>query len=156
VSESKNHPAVRFPPPLVFLGFLLLGPVVDRLTAWALLSGGTIRLVFGGLILLSGLAVIFAAIGLFRRAGENPEPWTGTATLVTDGIYRFTRNPMYLGMAFAHLGLALLLGSIGALLSLPLAVLAIGHFVIPAEEAYLAATLGEVYRDYCARVRRWF
>jgi protein-S-isoprenylcysteine O-methyltransferase Ste14 len=62
---------------------------------------------------------------------------------------------MYLGMAFAHLGLALILGSPGALVTLPLAVLAIDRFVIPAEESYLARTLGDDYRVFCAEVRRW-
>lgn len=155
MTDGTEHPAVRFPPPLVFLGFVLLGPVVDRLAGWASLPGGDMRLIFGAAFVLAGLFCIASAIGLFRRAGENPEPWTGTATLVTDGIYRRTRNPMYVGMAFAHFGLALLLASLGALLTLPLAVMAIDRFVITAEEQYLGRTLGDAYRDYCATVRRW-
>ncbi len=155
MTEEQDRPAVRFPPPLVFLGFVLLGLVIDRLAGWAALPGGVVQLLFGAASLLGGLFLIIGALGLFRRAGKNPEPWTGTATLVTDGIYRRTRNPMYLGMAFAHLGLALLLNSIGALVTLPLAVLAINHFVIPAEEAYLDRTLGVPYQQYCRRVRRW-
>lgn len=150
-----DRPAIRFPPPLVFLGFLLIGLVLDRFVGWAALPGGTIRLVIGAALFIVGLLLAGTALGLFRRAGEDPQPWTGTTRLVTDGVYRRTRNPMYLGMAYAHLGLALLLGSIGAVLTLPMAVLAISHFVIRAEEAYLARTLGTAYADYCARVRRW-
>lgn len=153
--EHQDRPAVRFPPPLVYLGFVLLGLLIDELLGWGALPGYASRLGGGAVLLLAGLALIAAALGLFRRAGENPEPWTGTATLVTDGIYRFTRNPMYLGMALAHLGLALLLASPGALITLPLALLAIDRFVIVAEEAYLIRALGADYRAYCARVRRW-
>jgi protein-S-isoprenylcysteine O-methyltransferase Ste14 len=155
MADTKDHPIVRFPPPLVFLGFVLLGPVIDRLAGWGALPGGQLRLMVGGLLLIGGLALALSAIGLFRRAGENPEPWTGTEVLVTSGIYRFTRNPMYLGMALAHLALALLIGSIGALVTLPLAVLVIDRFVIPAEEAYLTRALGDKYTAFRARVRRW-
>jgi protein-S-isoprenylcysteine O-methyltransferase Ste14 len=155
MAENRDHPVVRFPPPLVFLGFLLLGPLIDRLADWTDLPGGMVRQAAGALLLLAGLALALSAIGLFRKAGENPEPWTSTTTLVRDGVYRFTRNPMYLGMAFAHLGLALILGSPGALVTLPLAVLAIDRFVISAEESYLARTLGDDYRVFCAEVRRW-
>jgi protein-S-isoprenylcysteine O-methyltransferase Ste14 len=153
--EEQDRPAVRFPPPFVFIGFLLIGLVMDSLAGWMALPGQALRLLAGGLSLLAGIAAVASALGLFRRAGENPEPWTGTATLVTAGIYRFTRNPMYLGMALAQLGLAFLLGSIGALLTLPLAALAIDRFVIPAEEAYLHRTLGQAYDAYRLRVRRW-
>lgn len=150
-----DHPAVRFPPPLMFLGFVLLGPVIDRLTGLPALPDANGRMVAGAALLLCGLTVIAMAIGLFRRAGENPEPWTGTSTLVTTGIYRWTRNPMYLGMAIAHLALALLLASGGALLTWPIAILVIQLAVIPQEEAYLGRTLGADYQAYRQRVRRW-
>lgn len=155
MAETSDRPAVRFPPPLVYLGFLLLGPPLDRAFGWAALPGGDARLTIGALLFVAGLLLVASAVGLFRRAGENPQPWTGTHNLVTGGIYRHTRNPMYLGMALAHLGIALMLGSIGALLTLPLAVLAIDRFVIRAEEAYLSGQLGDGYRAYCAKVRRW-
>lgn len=155
MAAGQDHPTVRFPPPLVFLGFLLGGLIMDEMAGWAQLPGGAVRQWLAVALVIGGLAVIVSALGLFRRAGENPEPWTGTATLLTDGIYRFTRNPMYLGMAVVHGGLALAMASIGGLVTLPLAILSIQHFVIPAEEAYLDRTLGEPYRLYCARVRRW-
>jgi protein-S-isoprenylcysteine O-methyltransferase Ste14 len=155
MGEHADRPAIRFPPPLVFLGFVLLGPVIDQVAGWPNLPGGTLRSVTGGLLLFAGLILVFTAVGLFRRADEDPQPWTGTATLVTGGLYRFTRNPMYLGMAVAHAGLALLLGSYGALVGLPFAMVAIDRFVITAEEVYLKQRLGLAYADYCANVRRW-
>lgn len=155
MAAGQDHPTVRFPPPLVFLGFLLSGLVIDELAGWAHLPGGPLRQWLAVPLVIGGLALIVSALGLFRRAGENPEPWTGTATLLTDGIYRFTRNPMYLGMAVVQGGLALAMASIGGLMTLPLALLAIQLFVIPAEEVYLDRTLGEPYRAYRTRVRRW-
>jgi protein-S-isoprenylcysteine O-methyltransferase Ste14 len=155
MTERPDRPAVGFPPPLVFLGFLMTGLVIDRLAGWGILPVGNVARFAGAVPLLIGLYLAISALGLFRRAGENPEPWTSTTTLVTDGIYRWTRNPMYLGMAFAHLGLALLLRSAGAALMLPIAILVIDRFVIPAEEAYLRRALGEAYEGYCRSVRRW-
>lgn len=152
---GEARPNVRFPPPLVFIGFILLGLVADRLFAppppamppavgWAGLALAT-----------AGLALIAVAIGLFRKAGENPEPWTPSETIVESGPYRLTRNPMYLGMAAVQLGFGLWWPSIGVLVSLPIAVILIDRFVIAKEERYLRATFGAAYDGYCRQVRRW-
>ncbi|WP_232468490.1 methyltransferase family protein [Croceicoccus marinus] len=91
----------------------------------------------------------------FRSAGNDPEPWKPDAALVAQGIYRFTRNPMYLGMALAHLGLALALDSLGALLAWPVAIVLIDRLVIAREERHLAARFGPAFEEYRTRVRRW-
>jgi protein-S-isoprenylcysteine O-methyltransferase Ste14 len=78
-----------------------------------------------------------------------------TTTIVEKGPYRFTRNPMYLAMSCAYLGLALVLNNLWALVLLPFVVLVVDRFVIRREESYLTAKFGDPYREYCARVRRW-
>jgi protein-S-isoprenylcysteine O-methyltransferase Ste14 len=75
--------------------------------------------------------------------------------LVTSGPYRFTRNPMYLGMAFLYVGFAFAFGVIWALAFLPAVIVVVDRFVIAREEPYLERNFGQAYRDYKARVRRW-
>jgi protein-S-isoprenylcysteine O-methyltransferase Ste14 len=82
-------------------------------------------------------------------------PFTQSTALVTGGIYRWTRNPMYLGMMSGLIGLAVLLGTLSAFLPIPLFVWQIRRkFVLP-EEAFLEGIFGGRYLEYKARVRRW-
>jgi protein-S-isoprenylcysteine O-methyltransferase Ste14 len=109
----------------------------------------------GGVLIVAGLGITLWAAGLFRRARTPVVPFTQSTALVTDGIYRWTRNPMYLGLMVALLGLAVLLGTLGAFLPIPLFVWQIRRkFVLP-EEAFLEGIFGGRYLEYKARVRRW-
>ena len=122
---------VRFPPPFVYLGFLLLGfgaerwiPLrtlgVDPAAGWAT----------GAFLAIAGLAVGLPAIGLFKRAGTPPPPWEPTSRIVSHGIYEYTRNPMYIGMALIYAGLAVGLDGPIALLLLPVVMAIIRYGVI--------------------------
>ncbi len=151
---ERDHPHVRFPPPLVFAGFVLLGFATHRLTGWARDDLGTWH--YAALPLgLAGLWLNGASLLGFRRLGENPEPWTPTRAMVEEGPYRFTRNPMYLGMLLVSLAIAAWFGSIWVAVGAILAAAIIDRTVIVAEERYLRRTLGERYADYRRRVRRW-
>ncbi len=152
MSSHDRGAAVSFPPPFVFIGLLLLGPLVERVVDVPRLG---LPWPLGAVMALAGLTLIGAAIGLFRRRGEQPEPWTPTNGIIDTGLYAFTRNPMYLGMAIAHLGLAIVLDSLVSLILLPVAMVIIQTQVIAREERYLEAKFGTVYLDYKARVRRW-
>ena len=151
---EDNSPQVRFPPPFVFLGFLLLGLLADRLFGLDYGAPAAVRII-GGIAAAVAIGLVGAALGLFRRAGNNPEPWKETGTLITNGVYRFTRNPMYLAMALLHLGIAMILASPGAVVGLLLAVIVIDRAVIAREEAYLARVFGADYNAYRLKVRRW-
>ena len=150
---DRDAAAIRFPPPLIFLGFLLLGPLIDR---WLALPPLPFPWWIGALIAVAGAALIAVAGGAFRRAGEDPLPWTATDKVIASGLYAHSRNPMYLGMAIVELGLAVGWGSAMGALLVPVAIGVVGANVIAREEAYLTAKFGDPYRDYCARVRRWF
>jgi protein-S-isoprenylcysteine O-methyltransferase Ste14 len=153
---DENSAKVRFPPPLVFIGFLLIAAVIDRLAGLSGLQVPlSLRLLLASAAIGFGLAVGIAAIGRFRRAGTPPQPWREVTALVTTGVYRFTRNPMYLGMASIYLGLALAIGSIAALALLPVVIIVIQAQVIVREEAYMTRAFGAPYADYRKRVRRW-
>ena len=152
---DEDSARVSFPPPLVYVGLLLLGLMLDRATPWSLEFTWIGRYVGGGLLCAAGVAVALAAMGLFRKVGTDVKPWKSTTAIVADGIYGFTRNPMYLGMAMFYTGLALAFSSLGAFLLLPILILIIRTQVIAREERYLELKFGDDYRAYKARVRRW-
>jgi protein-S-isoprenylcysteine O-methyltransferase Ste14 len=110
----------------------------------------------GALLFVAGAALMLAAAGLFRRLGTNIPPSQPTTLIATTGPYRWTRNPMYLGMALVYAGLAIGFDAPIALALLPLVLITIQTQVIVREEGYLEAKFGDEYRRYKARVRRWF
>ena len=109
----------------------------------------------GGVIILIGLALLVIANGLFSQAGTNVIPFREATALVTTGIYRLTRNPMYLGMLAVLLGCTITVGAATALAVPVLFAIIIQSRFILAEEAMLRATFGAEYEEYCTRVRRW-
>jgi protein-S-isoprenylcysteine O-methyltransferase Ste14 len=151
---APETPRIFVPPPLIFLAPLVLALVVDHRRPWPFLPDALGR-VLGIVLGAAGLLLAAPAIASFRRARTHPEPWRPSTALVTTGIYRFTRNPIYLGMALVALGVAFFANSAWALLALPLAMLAIRWGVIAREEAYLTRRFGGEYLAYKARVRRW-
>jgi protein-S-isoprenylcysteine O-methyltransferase Ste14 len=104
---------------------------------------------------LAGHAVNYLGAGLFHRLRTAIIPFKPASRLVTSGIYRWTRNPMYLGMALIYAGVAILFDSPVALLLLVAVVVIIQRSVIAREEAYLERAFGDEYRVYKGRVRRW-
>lgn len=163
VSATRKDPgqpetaAVVARPPLIFLGFVGLGLGLQAVLPWALLPEAppAWRYIGGGALALLGLLLVLASADRFRRRGTNVETWKPTTALVTDGLYRYTRNPIYLGLLALYFGVAVLAGNAWiAALGMPLfAVLRYG--VVAREEAYLARRFGADYRRYRARVRRW-
>jgi protein-S-isoprenylcysteine O-methyltransferase Ste14 len=102
-----------------------------------------------------GIGIAAASAGLFRRAGTGILPFDAATTLVTTGFYRYSRNPMYLGMFLMLAGSAFLLGSIGALLPVMIFVLIIRNHFVLGEERFLEASFGQQYLEYQSTVRRW-
>ena len=154
--DKPDHAGIRIPPPLIFLGLVVIGPLLDRLLGLAPLEiARSAQIVLVLVLFAGGLAIVLAAMGRFARAGTRVEPWAPSSAIVSDGIYRHTRNPMYVGMALVMLGLALIIGSPMSLAMVGVALLIVDRFVIRREEAYLEAKFGEEYRAYRNRVRRW-
>ena len=110
-----------------------------------------------GVLVLSGIAISFAGVLAFRQHATTVNPMTpeSSTTVVRSGIYRRTRNPMYLGFAFALLGWGIYLGQTSALLMLIPFVLWLSRYQIVPEERALRGHFGADYEDYCRAVRRW-
>jgi protein-S-isoprenylcysteine O-methyltransferase Ste14 len=102
-----------------------------------------------------GLLLVLSALGLFHRKGTKPEPWKPSSSLVTSGVYRFTRNPMYLGMLLLYAGIALIWAGPWSATLFPLIFLILNFYVVAREEAYLTRRFGEAYGSYQMQVRRW-
>jgi len=109
----------------------------------------------GGAVMVVGLWLLVSAGGLFSRAKTGLIPFRDVSALVTSGVYRFTRNPMYLGMLAVLLGCAVTVGASTALIVPPVFVVIIEWRFIRPEEAMLRGIFQEQFLAYCERVRRW-
>jgi protein-S-isoprenylcysteine O-methyltransferase Ste14 len=103
-----------------------------------------------------GAFMAISSARAFRRAGTPVVPFEPSTTLVTGGWFRMTRNPMYLGLSLILFGVALIDGTLGAFLPLPVFVAVLHFRFIRAEERFLEGIFGDQYRDYRAQVRRWW
>ena len=147
---------VRFPPPFIYLLGLALGYGLNRVVPLWLASPEPRWMFRLGIVVLVG-GMLFAGWGIltFRRQATAIIPHRPASTIVTSGPYRFTRNPMYIGMSVQYSGVALLLDTWWAFALLPVVVAIIDRQVIAREERYLASAFGAEYDSYRSRVRRW-
>lgn len=106
--------------------------------------------------LVAGLAVVLSAAAIFQRMGTTVKPFEKSSTLIVHGLYRATRNPIYLGMVVSLIGIAVLAGSVSPFLVVPAFMYVIDRRFVRAEEAILEQTFGSQYAAYKASVRRWF
>ncbi len=155
-NASTDTSGVGFPPPLVYAGGFAAGYGAHRLLPIRLWPEPTALVSLVGWCLIgAGVLLAVSAAFLFRRAGTTPNPAKPTTALVIWGPYRFTRNPMYVGMATLYVGGTLLLNDPWPLAFLPMVMALVQRYVIVREEAYLERKFGNAYRAYKARVRRW-
>lgn len=155
-SAHPDNAGVIAPPPLIYLGVLAIALAIDWLIGGPRLglSLGA-RMLVAAMLLVPGGALLFAAGARFSAAKTNIPPWKPSTALVTGGVYRYTRNPMYLGMALVYGALCLFADSAVALAGLPVALLVMQYGVVSREERYMAAKFGEAYRQYTQQVRPW-
>jgi protein-S-isoprenylcysteine O-methyltransferase Ste14 len=154
MTENKDHAVIRIPPPILTIIHITM----------AILLGALAPLPIPLPPLIQWVGLIFAALGFiigvlafveFKRARASVNPKGSTKSIVTTGIYGYTRNPIYLGFVFMLIGLPLNMGTYwGIILVWPL-VTFMNNMTIKHEEAYLEKKFGEAYTSYKSRVRRW-
>ncbi|WP_257306683.1 methyltransferase family protein [Geothrix campi] len=150
-------PGVRLPPPLVFLAGLGLGFLLQHAAPLTFAAQGQpLPRWLGGLLALSSAALALWAFRTFHRAHTTVRPDRAASTLMTQGPFRFTRNPLYLSLALLQAGLALLANALWPALMLLPVLLVIRLHVIAREERHLLGLFGSEYQAYCRTVRRWF
>ncbi len=148
---EKRHPIL---PPFYFLAGLMVMFVLDRWFPVLRVIPGPWNLP-GGLLMLAGVALTITGARTFRAADTPVRPFEPSSALVTSGPFRYSRNPMYLGMVLALCGTAVLFGSLAPWVVPPLFMAVIRHFFIGPEEILMEQTFGERYRAYRDSVRRW-
>jgi len=157
-NAERDIPGVIARPPLIFLGAVVAGLALDWLVPLPFASGGlggAFQYWLGGALIVAGLAAAATAVWQFHRAGTNAPTWRPTTALVTDGLYRYSRNPIYLAMSVSFLGIAIAVNTLWLLIMLVPTLLIMHRGVILREERYLEAKFGDAYRRYTAAVRRW-
>ena len=151
---SKDRAGVIAPPPLILLGFVLVGLALEYLWPAPLLAQ-TAQYVVAAVLVAVAFLIAIPTFVQFAKAKTHVDPYKPVTAIITKGPFRWTRNPLYLGMAIIQLGIAAAVdGTWIAVLIIPtIAVLNAG--VIAREERYLEQKFGEEYLAYKAAVRRW-
>ena len=158
MTDTRNTAGVIAPPPLIALGAIVLGVLLDWLMPAYLLSALLTRngrIVISVLLIATGAALAVAARGTFVRLGTNVNPYRPSSVLVTTGIFAYLRNPMYVGLAFLVAGIGVALASDWTLVMLVAAALVIHFGVVKREERYLEVKFGDAYRRYKGAVPRY-
>ena len=153
-SDEQDKAGVAAPPPLIYLGPLIFGLLLNRRFPIPFLPRRIARSL--GWPLLSGGVLLIGWFGwTMRRAGTPASPYKPVSHMVTEGPFHYTRNPGYLAMTMIYTGIASLANALWAILLLPVVLLGIQRGVIEREERYLERKFGEEYLSYKAQVRRW-
>lgn len=156
MSDARG-PDVRIPPPLLFVAGWLAGWWLDRRLVFEIDGGGAgvVQTSLGGLMAAVGLVLMWWGMTTFIRARTSILPRRPARALVRGGPYGWSRNPMYLGLTVAYVGLAVLANRVWPLVWLPVVLIVLTTAVIRREEAYLRGAFGEAYEAYRRQVRRW-
>ena len=141
-------------PPTYLLTAIILIVILHLLLPIATLIPSPWTLL-GIIPLAVGIIFAVSAEQTFREANTAVCPFDASSTLVTHGLYRFTRNPMYLGSALILFGVSILLGSLTPYIIVFVFALLIDRMFIQMEERKLAITFGEQYEEYKSQTRRW-
>ncbi len=154
-TKAKDGAAVRIPPPLPYFAAVAVGIALQLIWPLPIGLARDPRAALGLLVALSGVPLVVGAFRLFRKTDQDPRPWLPTPEIVRGGVYRLTRNPMYLSLALLQSGIGIGVGNLWILLLVPLACFFVYKTAIRHEEAYLERKFGTTYLDYKNSVRRW-
>jgi len=156
VDSTPDNAGIAIPPPRLFIGTALAALALHFLIrdpTWGFTA--PTRYAIAAVLVMSGTWLMAGATKVFSRFGTNIEPWKPATTLVRTGVFRWTRNPMYLSMTVLYLALAIGINSVVAMILFVPLILVIRYFVIAREEKYLERRFGVEYLSFKAEVRRW-
>jgi protein-S-isoprenylcysteine O-methyltransferase Ste14 len=153
-SSPSDTAGVIAPPPVIYLSALGIGFGVDAVVGTGSLPS-SVAVPVGAASIITGAGLMGSFVRACECARSPLDPYTPSEAIVTEGPYRLTRNPCYLGMALTNAGIAIVSNAPWALAPLPVAIAVIDRGVIAREERYLERKFGARYTDYKRRVRRW-
>ena len=154
MNPKTDHPKLTVDAPVLLAIAVLLTFLLQRFVPLPFFPSVPSRII-GTILFISGFAFGFPALRGMLRAKTTPNPHRATTALVRDSTYRFTRNPMYLGMIISYAGLFIFFQNPWFMLCLPFLVWLFTTWVIIPEEKYLEHKFGAEYQDFKTRVRRW-
>jgi protein-S-isoprenylcysteine O-methyltransferase Ste14 len=155
MAETDDHADVRVLPPLLFLGSIGLGVLAQLALPLRFASQSGLRVPLGLVLAAAGVAAIVWPILWMRRTQQDPDPRKPSPELILGGPFRWSRNPIYLGMTLIQAGVGIALGNLWVLLLLAPTLAVLQREVIAKEEAYLTRKFGDPYVAYQHSVRRW-
>ena len=153
-SNDEKGAGVKFPPPLLILILTLVAYAFDFLFPLPIVTGSSLWF-SGSIVIAIAFLLVAIAIFQFRQAKTHVEPWKSTSTIIHRGVYRYSRNPIYLAFCIVTAGIGMVLNSwwvVSAILPL---MFLLRRLVIAREEAYLEKKFGDEYLAYQKTVRRW-
>jgi protein-S-isoprenylcysteine O-methyltransferase Ste14 len=153
-NDKVDNAGVRVPPPLIYLSAMIAGLILNYFFPIAFLPVFLSRIVgifFGALAVL----IFVSAFLKFKQAETNVEPWKPTTAIISNGVYGYSRNPIYLAFTLFYTGAAFLFNSLWLFALLVPVLFVMRYAVIAREERYLENKFGTEYSDYKRRVRRW-
>ncbi len=154
MKSDTDSPQVITLPPLVFLGGIIIGFIIDLIIPAPFVSEAY-DLPAGLFGIALGIALMAWAVRTFNESGTNVDVRQPSTKVVSDGPYRYSRNPIYLAMGLIVLGASIWLNSLWILFSIVFIIPVIETGVIRREEKYLEKKFGQRYQEYKAKVRRW-
>ncbi len=157
MENRKDHPGVYIPPPLIyvviFLTALLMQKIIPINNFW---FHQRITKITGVVFLIIALFFLVRSLRQFVQSKNTVVTVKPASSLQTNGVYRITRNPMYLGLAIVYLCITCFIGNWWNIILLPLLLLIVQEYIIKREEKYLVRRFGQEYMVYKSKVRRWF
>jgi protein-S-isoprenylcysteine O-methyltransferase Ste14 len=153
-NELPDNPGVIAPPPLIYAGPLAIGLLLNLKFPMRFLPR-KVAAILGVTLIGASVGLVSQAYQRMKRAGTNVDPYEPATVLVTEGPFKFTRNPLYLSVTLFYAGVATLVNALWAMLMLPIVLFVMNRGVVEREERYLERKFGEQYTQYKGRVRRW-
>ncbi|HEY7416052.1 MAG TPA: isoprenylcysteine carboxylmethyltransferase family protein [Ktedonobacteraceae bacterium] len=154
--NSRDTAGVIAPPPLIYLGSLIIGFAIQARLPLPLLLPKTLRRFLGSLLLGGSVVLTAGALRTFQKAGASVNPAMPTSELVCEGPYQVIRHPLYLSLTMFYTAIALFGDAFWVMALLPIIIRIMNRGVIEREEGYLERKFGDRYRQYKERVPRWF
>lgn len=154
MNEDKKGPAVKIPPPWIYILWMIAGGVLQKYYPTDMGIPFDCQYLGLGIFIVEIIFILYS-FRIFKKAQTNIMPWKPTENIITTGIYGWSRNPIYLMFNLMPIGLGVFFDNFWILVSLFPAAYTLYHTAIKKEEAYLEEKFGDEYLDYKNKVRRW-
>lgn len=154
IEQNKTYGSIKIQPPLLALIHIAFSIVLTWLIPLPVAVPPILR-ASGLLLIILGFLLGMGALIAFRSSRKIPHSHDSVVRLVKSGIYRFSRNPVYLGFLLMQIGLPLNAGSYWGIIFAPIMIILFNRLVIEEEEKHLSHKFGNEYKSYSSKVRRW-